>query len=102
MGKLSNLKHKYFVWNRIEWRKEKKRCFVLTPPPPLQVFKPGEGSHVQTACNSSAMLEVIVLLHHSRQLLKMLRRDTVVGGVAMMSKNVLPHPLLLLRILCAL
>ena len=39
---------------------------------------------------------------HSRQLLKMLRRDTVVGGVAITSKNVLPHPLLLLRILCAL
>ena len=39
---------------------------------------------------------------HSRQLLKMLRRDTVVEGVAMTSKNVLPHPLLLLRILCAL
>ena len=39
---------------------------------------------------------------HSRRLLKMLRRDTVVGGVAMTSKNVLPHPLLLLRILCAL
>ena len=36
---------------------------------------------------------------HSRQLLKMLRRDTVVGGVAIASTNVLPHPLLSLRIL---
>ena len=36
---------------------------------------------------------------HSRQLLKMLRRDTLVGGVATVPKNVLPHPLLLLRIL---
>ena len=35
---------------------------------------------------------------HSRQLLKMLRRDTVVGGMAVTSKNALPHPLLLLRI----
>ena len=34
---------------------------------------------------------------HSRQLMKMLRRDTVIGGVAMTSKNVLPHPLLLLH-----
>ena len=31
MGKLSNLKHKYFVRNRIEWRKEKNLCFGYTP-----------------------------------------------------------------------
>ena len=37
-------------------------------------------------------------MKHSRQLLKMLRRDTVVGGVAVTFKNALPHPLLLLRI----
>ena len=45
-----------------------------------------------------------ICVYHSRQLLKMLRRDTVIGGVAMTSKNVLPHPLLLLHynILCAL
>ena len=47
----------------------------------------------QHACAELVIAVSCVCVYlHSRQLLKMLRRDTVVGGVAITSKNALPHP----------
>ena len=49
MGKLSNLKHKYFVRNRIEWRKEKK--FVLRVYPQLLSFFTDEAALTPQSCS---------------------------------------------------